>query len=105
MNRSAEKRPANCVMLHEMSPVDTCCIGLVHPGEENEQEIYWDMSNGNIYIERRDPDFENSTDSFGIKNGRRGSLGWFFLIGNCKSENRSDAEDEMQKLIENAELL
>lgn len=36
MNRSAEKRPANCVMLHEMSPVDTCCIGLVHPGEESE---------------------------------------------------------------------
>ena len=54
---------------------------------------------------RRDLDFENSTDSFGIKNGRRGSFGWFFLIGNCKSENRSDAEDEMQKLIENAELL
>lgn len=44
-----EKRPANCVMLHEMSP-DSYCIGLVHPGEENEQEIYWDMSNGNIYI-------------------------------------------------------
>lgn len=104
MNRSEKNRPANCVMLHEMSS-EACCIGLVHPGEENEQEIYWDMSNGNIYVEQRDLDFENSTDSFGIKNGRRGSFGWFFLIGNCKSENRSDAEDEMQKLIENAELL
>lgn len=102
MNRSKKERPANCVMLHEMSS-EACCIGLVHPGEENEQEIYWD--NGNIYIEQRDPNFENSTDSFGIKNGRRGSFGWFFLIGKCKSENRSDAEDEMQKLIENAELL
>ena len=45
------------------------------------------------------------TDSFGIKNGRRGSLGWFFLIGNCKSDNRSDAEEEMMKLVETAELL
>lgn len=99
-----EKRPENCVMLHEMSP-DSYCIGLVHPGEENEQEIYWDMRDGNIYIEQRDPDFENSTDCFGIKNGRRASFGWFSLIGNCKSEDRFDAEEEMQRLIENAELL
>lgn len=104
VKNSCENRPTNCVMLHEMSS-ESYCIGLVHPGEDDEHEIYWDMSNGNIYIEQRDPEFENSTDSFGIKNGRRGSLGWFFLIGNCKSDNRSDAEEEMMKLVETAELL
>ena len=94
-------RAHGCVKFNEISS-DAVQIGVVRPGEYEEQEVWWDTESGNIYIEIRNYVHEESLDSFGFKRGRY--LDWMGYIGNCTGE-RTYAEEEMQKLIENAELL
>ena len=98
-----EIRPKDCVRFHEMA--DPCIIGMVHPGEDDECEIWWDMNTGIIYLECRDFNYENIVDSFGIKNGRRTSDEWFWKVGSYDGNEKSEAENEMMQCIENAELI
>lgn len=101
--KAKETRPKNCVRFHEM--VDPYIIGMVHPGEDDEQEIWWDMKTGNLYVECRDFDFENSIDSFGIRNGRRTCDEWFWKFGFYGGNDRMEAQIEMERCLENAELV
>ena len=98
-----DTRPKNCVRFHELK--DPQLIGMVHPGECDEQEIWWDIETGNLYAECRDFDFENSVDAFGIKNGRKTCDEWFWKFGTYEGNDRIGAEIEMQRCIETAELL
>lgn len=97
----AAKRARGCVKSCEIHQ-NARQIGVVHPEEYDEQEIWWDTTTGNIYIEIRDYEYEESLDCFGIKHGRQAE--WFGYIGNCTGD-RMEAETMMQELIENAELL
>lgn len=83
------------------SPVQ---IGVVHPEEDDEQEIWWDSETGNLYLERRDLEFEKEVDEFGIQNGRKHYNEWFGCFGNSCGDIH-EAEFKMQQLLENAELL
>lgn len=94
-------RANGCVKFNEIGS-NAMQIGIVRPGEYEEQEVWWDTETGNIYVEIRNHMYEESLDSFGFKHGRY--LDWMSYVGNCTGE-RMNAEDEMQRLIENAELL